>query len=170
MTYQFHSLDPAAFTSLAALNDAELAERHIVVSTVQPGDRAPCRLTLENTPAGETVLLVNHTHQPTPSPYGARGPIFIRKAALGGQPVVTATLPAMLVGRQMSVRAYDAAGMIVDGAVVEAIDLKPHLDALFRRADVDEVHLHFPGRGCYAAKAVRVTEDRGEAALASASL
>lgn len=170
MTYRFESLDPAVFTPLAALDDAELAARHIVVSTVQPGDRAPCRLTLENTPAGEIVLLLNHTHQPTPSPYGARGPIYIRKAALGRAPVVTATLPAMLVGRQLSVRAYDVAGMIVDGAVVEAADLRTHLDALFQRADVDEVHLHFPGRGCYAAKAVRAPVDRTEAALASASL
>lgn len=170
MTYRFESLDPAVFAPLAALDDAELSARHVVVSTVQPGDRAPCRLTLENTPAGETVLLVNHTHQPTPSPYGARGPIYIRKAALGRAPVVTATLPAMLVGRQMSVRAYDTAGMIVDGAVVEAIELKPHLDALFRRADVDEVHLHFPGRGCYAVKAVRAPDASVEAALASAGL
>lgn len=170
MPYRFESLDPAVFAPLAALDDVALAARHIVVSTVQPGDRAPCRLTLENTPAGETVLLVNHTHQPTLSPYGARGPIYIRKAALGGQPVITATLPAMLVGRQMSVRAYDTAGMIVDGAVVEAADLTPHLDALFRRADVDEVHLHFPGRGCYAAKATRAPEDQAEASLTSASL
>lgn len=170
MTYRYQSLNPAHFAPLATLSDAELAARNIVVTQVAPGERAPCRLTLENTPAGETVLLLNHTHQPTSSPYGARGPIFIRKAALGRPPVVSADLPAMLVGRQLSVRAYDAAGMIVDGAVVEAADLKPHLDALFGRADVDEVHLHFPGRGCYAAKAVRVPSDGRNAAAASAAL
>lgn len=170
MTYRFESLDPALFADLAALDASGLAARHIVVSTVAPGDRAPCRLTLENAPAGETVLLVNHTHQPTPSPYGARGPIFIRRNALDRAPAIFDTVPPMLVGRQLSVRAYDADGMIVDGAVVEPADLDGHLVGLFARADVDEVHLHFPGRGCYAAKAVRVAETRADAAFTSAAL
>lgn len=170
MTYRFESLDPALFADLAALDDAGLAARHIVVSTVAPGDRAPCRLTLENAPAGETVLLLNHTHQPTTSPYGARGPIFIRRNALGGAPAVFDTVPPMLQGRQLSVRAYDSDGMITDGAVVEATDLDRHLAGLFARRDVDEVHLHFPGRGCYAARAVRAPEAGASAAFTSAAL
>lgn len=170
MTYRFESLDPAAFADLIDLADADLAARQIVVSRVGPGERAPCRLTLENAPVGETVLLLNHTHQPTPSPYGARGPIFIRRAALGGHPVACETIPPMLVGRSLSVRAYDRAGLIVDGAVVEPGTLTAHLAALFARADVDEVHLHFPGRGCYAAKAVRIAASEREASLTSAAL
>jgi hypothetical protein len=170
VSYQFQGIDPARFAALAALTEAELAAAGVVVRVVAPGERAPCRLTLENAPAGETVFLLNHTHQPTTSPYGARGPIFIRRDALGGAAVVTTTLPPMLAGRTLSVRAYDDAGMIVDGEVVEPDALADHLAALFARADVVEVHLHFPGRGCYAAKAVRSAEAGTAAAAASAGL
>jgi hypothetical protein len=155
--YAFVGLDPAQFADLARLSPEGLAERGIVHQTVRAGEIAPCRISLENAPAGEAVLLLNHTHQPTSSPYGARGPVFVRVTALAREGIGRWTeTPPMLRGRMLSVRTYDRKGHIRDGRLVEPDALQDHLAAMFASPDTDEVHLHFPGYGCYAAKAVRI--------------
>jgi hypothetical protein len=156
MTFVIVGLDPVQFSEIGSLSAPDLAARGIVRQTVAEGERAPCRITLENTPAGETVYLLNFTHQPTSSPYGARGPIFVRAVALGREGMVVGReTPPMLRDRVLSVRTYDRRGHIRDGRLVEPADLQAHLAAMFESEETQEVHLHFPGYGCYAAKAVR---------------
>ena len=44
----------------------------------------PCRVSLEDAPVGEEVLLLPFTHQDSRSPYRASGPIFVRRGQGGG--------------------------------------------------------------------------------------
>ncbi len=58
----------------------------------------------------------------------------------------------------MSVRAFDAQGMMLDADVVDGKLLEPVLQRLFDNGAVEFVHLHNAKRGCYAARVDRELE------------
>ena len=61
----------------------------------------------------------------------------------------------MLQTRQLSLRAYDADGLIVDADVVEGRDVEPALERLFARTDTAYIHVHNAKRGCYSCRVDR---------------
>ena len=153
MKFRFQGLSVAAFRPLFALTDDELAARGMrrMIADTKPG--FPCRISLEDARLGEHVLLTNYEHQPAHSPYRATGPIFVREsaeAAYDGTQV-----PPVLRGRLLSLRAYDADGMIVEADVVPGDDVEAALPRLFARDDSAYVHIHNAKRGCYACRVER---------------
>ncbi len=155
MTYRVLGLSAEPFASLSALDDAALAAQGIRRVITPPNVGYPCRITLTDVPAGTPLLLLSYEHQPANSPYRARGPIFVSEGVT--QTASTQDrLPTMLEIRPLSIRAYDAEGMMVDADVV--LDGRDG-DALVRRLldnpAVDYLHIHLAKRGCYAAKVVR---------------
>ena len=153
MKFRFQGLSVAAFRPLFALTDDELAARGMrrMIADTKPG--FPCRISLEDARLGEHVLLTNYEHQPAHSPYRATGPIFVREsaeAAYDGTEV-----PPVLRGRLLSLRAYDADGMIVEADVVPGDDVEAALTRLFARDDSAYVHIHNAKRGCYACRVER---------------
>jgi len=142
------------FQPLFGLTDADLAARDIlrVPVTAKPG--FPCRITLQDAEPGETVLLLNHEHQSARTPYRASHAIFVREAATASATVVDA-VPECLTGRLLSVRAFDASGMMVDAEVVEGADLEPLIIRMFADEAVAYLHAHNARRGCFAARVDR---------------
>jgi hypothetical protein len=61
----------------------------------------------------------------------------------------------MLRGRLLSVRAFDAACMMVDADAVAGVMLEPVIERLLAREDVAFLHVHFAKQGCYAARVDR---------------
>jgi hypothetical protein len=61
----------------------------------------------------------------------------------------------VLLGRMLSVRAYDPDGSMVDADVIDGSGVEPLLARLFARADTDYIHIHFARRGCYACRVDR---------------
>jgi hypothetical protein len=144
-------LDPAPFTGLYGLNDAALAERGVVRMAVDAMPGFPCRITLEDVEVGETVLLLNHEHLPVDSPYRQRHAIFVRERAT--EPArFDNEIPEQLAIRTLSVRAYDADGMMTDADLVEGSDLVPLIDRFFADPSVAYLHAHNARRGCFAAR------------------
>jgi hypothetical protein len=81
MTFRITGLSPEPFRHLYGLPDEELRRmraRRYVVDT-KPG--FPDRIEVRDAEPGETVLLVNHTHQPADNPYRASHAIFVREGA-----------------------------------------------------------------------------------------
>ena len=118
MTYIVRGLSPAPFAHLYGLGDDALAAagaRRYVVDA-QPG--FPDRVGLVDLAPGETALLLNFVHQPADTPFRASHAIFVRE---GGGAVAESrgALPEMLRRRMLSIRAFDAAGMMVDAALVD---------------------------------------------------
>jgi hypothetical protein len=152
MSYRFKGLPSEAFTPYFALSAADLAARgaRIVTADAKPG--FPCRVSLEDAEPGERLLLVAFEHQPAHSPYRASGPVFIRE---GVAPFAGTDVPPVLRDRLLSLRAYDAAGMMVDADVTEGRDVDSLLDRLFARRDTDEIHIHYARRGCFACRVSR---------------
>jgi hypothetical protein len=155
MTYRIEALPLEPFRPLFALDDAELeaiGARRMIASTP---NSAPCRVSLADAEPGEALILVNHVHLDAPgSPYRAGGPVFVRETATEAAPIIDA-VPEVLSRRLLSVRTYDADGLMLDADVVEGADLDTRLRAWFGQPDVTEIHIHTARRGCYLARAVR---------------
>jgi hypothetical protein len=154
MAFQLVGIDPQPFEPLFLLDDAALARRGARRVIADAAETYPCRVTLDEAGAGEELLLLQYEHQPGNSPYRASGPIFVRRAqARRALPVDTVT--PYVTKRLISVRAYDAAHMIVDAAVCEGIAVADEIRRLLARADVDYLHLHNAKRGCYSCRVNR---------------
>jgi Protein of unknown function (DUF1203) len=151
MNYQLRGLEPAQFEKLFGLDDAELAARGMRWMRVDKPVGFPCRVSLEDAPVGEDVLLLPFVHQDSRSPYRASGPIFVRRGRAEAARIVNA-LPSYLTLRPLSVRAYDAADEMVDAEVVDGASAAPLIERYLARADVAYLHIHFARRGCFACR------------------
>ena len=154
MNYQLRGLEPAMFEQYFALDEAELAEHGMRWMRVDQPVGFPCRISLEDAPVGEDVLLLPFTHQDSRSPYRASGPIFVRRGRTAAARIVN-NLPTYLTLRPLSVRAYDAGDEMVDAEVVDGTGAAPLIERYLARADVAYLHIHFARRGCFACRVDR---------------
>ena len=127
MSFRITGLSAQPFAHLFGLSDAELAAHGAVRYR---GEGLPDRVELRDTIGAETVLLVNHEHQPADTPYRSRHAIFVSEQA--GEP-------------------FDAAGMMVDADLVDGQAVEDLIARLLAQPDVDYIHAHFARRGCFAA-------------------
>lgn len=154
MSFQIIALDVDQFTHLFGQDDETLARHGVrrMVADSNPG--YPCRVSLQDAEIGETVLLLNFEHQPASTPYRSSHAIFIRERAARAQPARN-EVPEMFRHRLLSVRAFDARGMMVEADVVEGHDLESLITRLLSNASADYLHIHNARLGCYAARVAR---------------
>lgn len=148
VAFQFRALAAEQFAPLFQQSDAELAAsgaRRMVV-TERPG--FPCRVSLADGDVGETVILLPFVHHDTDSPYRASGPIFVRAEARTAEPAVN-EVPTLLRHRLLSVRGYDAAGMMTAAEVVEGTDLDAVIARFFADEAIRYLDIHNARPGCY---------------------
>jgi hypothetical protein len=155
MNYQLRGLEPAPFEKLFDLDDAALAGLGMRRMRSDQPVGFPCRVSLEDAPVGEEVLLLPFTHQDSRSPYRASGPIFVRRGQSAAR--IVNAMPSYLTLRPLSVRAYDLADDMVDAEVVDGAAAEPLIQRYLARAEVAYLHIHFARRGCYACRADRFT-------------
>ena len=154
MTFQIRALPYAPFARHFAMSDDELARHEAQRQIVCESPGTPCRVSLEDVAVGETVLLINHEHQPAASPYRSRHAVFVRHGAVEAHPEPGA-VPDVLARRLLSVRVFDSAAMMVDADVVDGATLANWLEAAFENPATDSVHIHYAKPGCFAARATR---------------
>lgn len=149
MTYRITGLDPAPFRHLHTLGDADLAANNIRRVRVEEKPGAPCRISLIDAEIGEFVLLLNHEHQPAVTPYRQQGPIFVRETEhrFDGHDVI----PPALAVRLLSLRGFDAEGMMIEADVVEGAQAPTLIKRFFENPEVAYIHAHYARRGCFAA-------------------
>lgn len=154
MSFQIHALPRDTFAPLFALPDDALRTRDIrrVVADGRPV--YPCRVSLQDATEGERLLLLPHAHHVVDTPYRASGPVYVREAAIQATPDID-EVPALLRSRLLSLRAYDARGMMVWADVRPGTELEAGLDELFALERTDYIHLHYAKPGCYACRVVR---------------
>jgi hypothetical protein len=154
MAFRISGLPVAPFAHLFGLDDKALAEFGAIryIADVKPG--FPCRVTLEDAEPGERVLLVHYVHQPANTPYRASHAIFIREGVSRTASFVD-EVPASLRGRLLSVRAFDANGMMVGADVLGGTDFEAFAGRFFSNQEVAYLHVHNAKPGCYAARVDR---------------
>jgi hypothetical protein len=162
MDFRIRGLQPAPFARLFDMGEAELAERRALIQVADAQSKFPCRVCLEDVSPGTHVALVNFEHLPVESPYRATHAIFVSATAKHAFDAVN-VVPAALRTRLLSLRAYDARGMMLDADVVEGRQVEPLIEILFSDPRVDFVHAHTARRGCYLAsiERARVTPYEG---------
>lgn len=155
MSFVISGLDPEEFAELKALSDAELAPRHAVRVTADAPTGFPCRVSLADANPGDTLLLLNYEHQPASTPYRASHAIFVNEGAMERARFID-EVPEVLTSRKyLSVRGFDGAGNMVDADVAEGAGVRSTIERLLENADIAYLHVHYAGRGCYAARVDR---------------
>jgi hypothetical protein len=153
MAFLIHGLEPSLFTRTFTLSDAELvaigARRR--VADAAPG--YPCRVSLADADVGDELVLVHFEHHATSSPYRSAGPIYVRRTAT--EKVVLDRVPDVLARRLISVRGYDADGMMQAADVVDGRELASRLEAMIGRREIAYLHVHYAKPGCFAARVER---------------
>jgi Protein of unknown function (DUF1203) len=155
MPFQISGLPVAEFQPLFALSDAELAARHIIrrIADERPG--FPCRVSLRDADVGERVLLLNYEHLAVASPYRSRHAIYVRENAREAHLEVN-QVPEVLTIRLLSVRAFDAEGMLRGADVVQGQKLERAIESMLEGAAVSYLHVHNAKPECFAARVDRV--------------
>jgi Protein of unknown function (DUF1203) len=154
MHFRILGLAPTAFEPLFDLSDDALSARGIVRVRADASPGYPDRIEMRDAEPGETLLLVNHVHHDVPNPYRASHAIYVREGARAASDAVDA-VPACLRTRLLSVRAFDAAGMMIEADVVDGTALEPVIERLLGKPAVRTLHAHYAKRGCYAGRIVR---------------
>jgi hypothetical protein len=154
-SFRLVGLAAETFDTFFAMSDVELAAlgARRVIADAMPG--YPCRVSLVDAEAGEELLLLSHEHLSARSPYRASGPVYVRQGARRAA-LAPGEIPACVTRRLISVRAYDAASMMVVGEVCEGADAGPVIERLMADAAVAFVDLHNANRGCFSCRAERV--------------
>jgi hypothetical protein len=154
MSFRILGLSPAPFRHLYHRPDAELAAFGAVRHVADANPGYPDRVELRDAEPGETVLLLNWVHQPAPTPFRASHAIFVREGAERAFDRVD-EIPAVFRTRQISLRAFDAADMMVDAELGDGRELEHAIERLLGDPRVEYLHAHYAKRGCYAARIER---------------
>jgi hypothetical protein len=154
MSFRITGLDPEPFRHLFGLPEAALARhgarRHIADAPIGFPDRVEMR----DAAPGESLLLLNYTHQPADTPYRASHAIFVREGASQRYDRV-GEIPDVLRVRLISLRAFDAQDDMLDADVTDGTALPGLIERLFADPRAAYLHAHYAKRGCYACRIER---------------
>lgn len=146
--FRFTALEASLFVPLFSLSDEELERRNVRRMTADAFPGFPCRVSLQDAAVGEQVLLLPFEHHAAASPYRSSGPIYVRTNAVTAVPEKN-EVPVMFRHRRLSLRSYDAAGMMTEACVTEGAVLEQDILRLFGRSAVENLHVHNAGPGCF---------------------
>ena len=153
MNFRITGLPAEHFSALFELSDEALAARGALRTVADGHSGYPCRVSLTDAAAGDTVLLVNYEHHAVDTPYRSRFAVYVRPGESTYDEVDQ--VPEQLRKRLLSLRAYDATGMLLNADVIEGAQLEEGIERLLSMRRASYVHAHFAKPGCYAARIVR---------------
>lgn len=152
MTYRITGLDPQPYRPLFALSDEELEQRGMRRMTVTRKPSFPCRVSLVDRDIGEQVILLNHVSHDVANPYRASHAIFVADAE---QAEFVDEIPPVFVPRVLSMRGFDADGMMVDALVTQPGEADDGIRKLFENPGIAYIAVHNAARGCFSARVER---------------
>ena len=88
---------------------------------------------------------------PADTPYRASHAIFVREGAAAAYDALDET-PECLRLRPISLRAFDAAGMMVDADLTSGREVEAAVERLLENPAIAYIHAHYARPGCYAAR------------------
>jgi len=113
-------------------------------------DREPCRRCLRDAAPGERLALTAYDPFLVRSPYAGDGPVFVHADGCEPFPSAPGVVSEQVSRRILSVRAYDADAMLTDATVLEGEHFRERAEALLADPEVEFLHVHFAGPGCFA--------------------
>jgi hypothetical protein len=151
MSFRIQGLSPDHFSHLFGLSHETLRDHQVVRYTVNSNPGFPDRITLSDAQVSQTVLLLNYLHLDVANPYRSQHAIFVLE---GGQQAFNEIdiVPEVLRTRTLSLRAYDAQGMMLDADLVDGREVETLIERLFDNPAADYLHAHNAKRGCFACR------------------
>ncbi|HEY1142694.1 MAG TPA: DUF1203 domain-containing protein [Sphingomicrobium sp.] len=153
MTYRITGIDPEPFRPLFGLSDEELEARGAVRMIVD-SPTYPCRVSLTDRTVGEKVLLVNHVSHDVANPYRASHAVFVTEGAEHPAEFID-EVPPVFEKRVLSLRGFDADGMMADALLTQPGEADAGIRRLFANPEIATIHAHNATRGCFSAKIER---------------
>lgn len=150
MAFRISGLSPLHFQHLRELGDAELSAHGAHRIIVTAGSAMPDRIELRDAREGEAVFLVNYEHHAVDTPFRASHAIYVLEGAKAPL-IVDDEIPPAMRSRLLSIRAFDAEGMMIDADIVEGSSANVLIERLFANAAAQYLHAHYARMGCYAA-------------------
>lgn len=154
MTYRITGLSPEPFAHLIGADEAVLANHGAIRVTAGADKGWPCRISLKDAKAGESLILFNHTSHDVATPYRSAYAIYVREGVEQPAEYFDET-PPVFEGRPMAFRAYDAEGMLRNAALALPGEADMKIRALFEGEEIAYIHAHNAAHGCFAAKVER---------------
>jgi hypothetical protein len=154
VSFHISGLDGTQFNHLFALNDEALAQNNMTRVIVDADFGYPDRVSLEDASIGDELILLNYAHQTAKTAFAATGPIFVAKGVTAAALAID-EVSSSLAKRQLSFRAYDVHGMMVDAEVADGAVFADVVERLFAIRQIAYIHVHYASRGCFAAKVER---------------
>jgi len=151
MGFRITGLSAEPFRYLYGLSDQDLALHGVkrYIADKRPG--FPDRIEMRDARVGEILLLLNHVCQPANTPYRASHAIFVREGAENTYDRVN-EVPGVMRTRLLSLRGYDAEGMMLDAEVVTGKEIEAVISRFFLSPHVAYIHVHNAERGCYSGR------------------
>ncbi|VAV88038.1 hypothetical protein MNBD_ALPHA06-6 [hydrothermal vent metagenome] len=153
MAFVVSGLPVAEFLPLFEMDDARLKALGILRIKVDKNPGFPCRVTLQEAALGETVLLMNFTHHAVQTPFRSSYAIYIRESAQRTA-CLQNRLPEVFDNRCLSLRVFDANGMLIKGVLATEGLVVQNIETIFENPDAAYIHAHNAAYGCFAAKIV----------------
>lgn len=151
MDFRITGLSPEPFAPLYGLPEDVLAARGVRRVRADASSAYPDRIEMRHARPGETLLLLNHVSQPAATPYRATHAIYVREGACETFDRVN-EVPEVMRIRLLSLRAFEADGMIVDADVVDGAEIEPAIARLLADPRAAYLHVHNAKRGCYSGR------------------
>jgi hypothetical protein len=154
ISYRITGLPAEPFAHLFGLDDGALAKHGAKRYIVDEKPGFPDRIELRDLELGEHALLLNYVHQAADTPYRASHAIFVREGASETYDRIN-EVPDVMRVRLLSLRAFDADGMMLDADVVDGKDVDGLIQRMLTDTYVDTIHVHSAKRGCFVARIER---------------
>ena len=151
MSFRITGLSPEPFRHLFGLSAEDLARHGAKRYVADASSAYPDRIEVRDAALGESVLLVNYTHQPANTPYQAKFAIFVREDAGAAYDRID-EIPEAMRRRVISLRGFDADHMLVKAELADGKALAGPVEQLFADPRIAYIQAHYAAPGCYAAR------------------
>jgi hypothetical protein len=115
----------------------------------EPDQSLPCRHCLQDSGAGQSMLLAAYSPFKQKGPYKEVGPVFIHETECARYDAAD-RIPQQLRNRLLALRGYDFEQRLLGGDVVEGKGIEGYLHDLLAKPEVAFVHVRFARPGCFA--------------------
>ena len=155
MNFRFKPLSENQFSHLYGLSDQDLKEKAVLTYIADNKPGFPCRVSLQDAEPGERLFLLSHEHLAVDNPYRSSHAIFVRDGAVTNE-IAANQVPETVVGRLVSIRAFDSKDMMIDARVLEGENSADEIEQLFAKEEIKYLQVHTAQRGCYLASVSRI--------------
>ncbi len=154
MTYRISGLDPSQFAHLIGRSDPELAALGAARVTATADRGFPCRVSLDDAKAGETLILFHHVSHDVATPYRSAYAIYVREAA-DEAAVYEDRTPPVFAGRPLGLRGFGQDGMLKTAMLALPGEADEKIRVLLEDPAVAYIDAHNAAHGCFAARIER---------------